>query len=75
MNLVAMDVMSMEELNLMGSDVLHENHMADTHYEAYDDVSNEELIPSLVRSARKEELDYFKSMKVTSTPPSPSASR
>ena len=64
MNLVAMDVMSVEELNLMGSDALHENHMADIHYEAYDDVSNEVLIPSLVMAARKEELDYFKSMKV-----------
>ena len=41
MNLVAIDVMSVEELYEMGSDVLHEDHMSDIQYEAYDDVSNE----------------------------------
>ena len=64
MNLVAMDVMSVEELNGMGRDVLHEGHMSDDRYEAYNDVSNEELIPSMVTAARSEELDYFKAMKV-----------
>ena len=38
--------------------------MANDKYEAYDDVSNEPLIPSLVQAARKEELEYFKTMKV-----------
>ena len=64
MNFFAMDGMSMEELNEMGHDVLHEDHMSDDRYEAYDDVSNEELIPSMVRAARSEELDYFKAMKL-----------
>ena len=64
MNLVAMDVMSMEELAAFGHDDLHDNHMADDKYQAYDDVSNDPLIPSLVQAARKEELQYFKEMKV-----------
>ena len=38
-----------------------EDHMTDTHYEAYDDVSNDPLTPSMVRKARLEELEYFKS--------------
>ena len=63
-NLVAMDVMSMEELAAFGHDDLHDNHTADDKYEAYDDVSDDPLIPSLVQAARKEELQYFKEMKV-----------
>ena len=38
--------------------------MTDTHYEAYDDVSNDPLTPSIVCEARLEELEYFKSIKV-----------
>ena len=64
MNLVAMGAMSVEELMSMGHDDLHEDHMSDSKYEAYDDVSNEPLIFKLVQSARKEELEYFKTMKV-----------
>ena len=56
MNLVAMDVMSMEELSAFGQDQLHDDHMTDIHFEAYDDVSNEPLIPSMVKAARTEEL-------------------
>ena len=40
------------------------DYMAHDKYEAYDDVSNEPLVPSLVQAARKEELEYFKTMKV-----------
>ena len=64
MNLAALNMMSVEELASFGSDDLHHDHMADNHYEAYDDVSNKPLVPSLLRAARKEELEYFKTMKV-----------
>ena len=56
MNLVALNIMSVEELASLGSDDLHHDHMADNHYEAYDDVSNEPLVPSFVQVARTEEL-------------------
>ena len=62
MNLVAMDVMSIEELMAIGEDDLHEQ-FDNSHY-AVDDVSGGSLIPHMVASARKEELDYFKSMNV-----------
>ena len=53
--------MSLEELMITGNDKLHEDHMTDTHYKPYDDVSN---TPSMLRKARLEELELFKNMKV-----------
>ena len=50
-------------MNSMGGDDLHENH-DDQQYEAFDDISGAVLDPALVSNARKEELEYFKSMKV-----------
>ena len=46
------------DLQAFGHDELHDDHMADNKCEAYDDVSNEPLVPSLVQAARKEELEY-----------------
>ena len=60
-NLVAMDVMSMGELNDIGKDDLHEYHGG---AEAFDDVTNEPLLPGLVVKARAEELKYFDDMGV-----------
>ena len=59
-----MEVMTVEALMIMGHDELREDHMADTNYDAYDDVPNDPLTTSMVRKARLEELEYFKSMKV-----------
>ena len=41
MNLDSMEVMSVEELVVMGHDELQEDHMTDTLYEAYGDVPND----------------------------------
>ena len=56
-----LDVMSITELNEMGADDLHENS---GNMEAFDDVTNESLIPELVMKARAEELKYFDEMGV-----------
>ena len=63
-NLVAVGMLDAEDLMHIGHEDLHDDHAADMNYEAYDDVSNEPLLPSLVRKARVEEIEYFKSMKV-----------
>ena len=55
-----MDAMSMEELCAIGVDELHDP----VEYEAFDDVSGEPLVPSLVQGTRKEELKYFDEMGV-----------
>ena len=64
MKLISMEVMALEELVILGHEELHGDHMTDTHYEAYDDVSKDPLTPSMVRKARLEELEYLKSMVV-----------
>jgi hypothetical protein len=60
-NLVGMDTMTMAELNMFGQDELHETHGT---VEAFDDVTDEPLIPKLVMAARAEELKYFEEMGV-----------
>ena len=55
MNLVAMNLMTMQELNSFGTDELHENP---EDLEAFDDVSGDELKVELVVAARAEELKY-----------------
>ena len=55
-----LDVMSVEEMNAMKGDMLHEQG----EMEAFDDLSNEPLVPHMVVKARREELDYFNSMGV-----------
>ena len=60
-NLVGMDMMTTAEINLFGQDELHESHGM---VEAFDDVTNEPLIPKLVMAARAEELKYFEEMGV-----------
>ena len=60
-NLVMMDVMTLAEIHDLGSDMLHENH---EDMEAFDDVTNEPLVPKLVLAARAEELKYFQEMGV-----------
>ena len=60
-NLVMLDVMSLAEINDFGSDELHEVH---SDMEAFDDVTNEPLLPKLVIKARAEELKYFDEMGV-----------
>ena len=62
MNLVALDVLTVEELQAMGEDDLHEKF--DSSHYAVDDVSGGPLVPHMVASARREELEYFKSMNV-----------
>ena len=59
-----LDMMSVEEMSAMKADMLHEQG----EMEAFDDVSNEPLVPHMVMKARAEELDYFNSMGSTSTP-------
>ena len=63
MNLVALGVLTIEELMSMDDD-LHEDPCANTQFYAVDDVSGDPLKPNLVMAARKEELEYFKSMHV-----------
>ena len=60
-NLVMLDVMSLAEINEFGNDELHEvpNEMV-----AFDNVTQEPLVPSLVMQARSEELRYFDEMGV-----------
>ena len=60
-NLVMLDVMTIEEINQLGADDLHESH---GDMEAFDDVTNEALVPELVMKARAEELKYFDEMGV-----------
>ena len=55
-NLVAMDVMSLAEINDVGVDDFHEKP---EDMEALDDVSNEPLQVELVMPARSEELTDF----------------
>ena len=62
MNLVALDVLSVEELMALGDDELHDSF--DKQHVAVDDVSGGPLVPHLVRNARREELEYFKTMNV-----------
>ena len=57
-NLVMLDVMSVEEMGELKADMLHEQG----EMEAFDDVSNEPLVPQMVMKARSEELDYFNTM-------------
>ena len=59
-NLVMLDIMSVEEMSGLKADMLHEQG----EMEAFDDVSNEPLVPNMVMKARAEELDYFTSMGV-----------
>ena len=47
-------------MSAMKADMLHEQG----EMEAFDDVSNEPLVPHMVMKARAEELDYFNSMGV-----------
>ena len=60
-NLVMLDVMSIAEINKLGADDLHEAH---SDMEAFDDVTNEALMPKRVINARAEELKYFDEMGV-----------
>ena len=60
-NLVGMDMMTTAEINSFGQDELHESHGM---VEAFDDITNEPLIPKLVMAARAEELKYFEEMGV-----------
>ena len=62
MNLVALDVLSVEDLLAMGEDELHEAF--DRQHYAVDDVRVDPLVTHLVAGARKEKLEYFKSMNV-----------
>ena len=72
MEMPLMDVSSMEKLaekvlervleDESASQALHEDVSDDVH--AYDDVSGAELDARLVETARREEIDYFKSMGV-----------
>ena len=62
MNLVALDILTVEQLVAIGDDDLHEDY--NRWYTATDDVSGGVLVPSLVAAARKEELEYFKNMNV-----------
>ena len=63
MNLVALDALSIAELMRFDDD-LHDDLFSDMQYIATDDVSGDPLMPNMVVAARKEELDYFKSMHV-----------
>ena len=54
-----MDVMSLAEIGSFGKDEVHESH---GNVEAFDDVTNEPLIPKLAMAARAEELKYFDEM-------------
>ena len=69
MNLVTLDVLSIEELMAIGEDDLHEK-FDNSHY-AVDDVSGGSLVPHMVASARGEELEYFKFMNVYEHVPHP----
>ena len=68
LGMMSVDVMSVAEMmGVMGekaqgdpSQELHE-HVGE---EAFDDTSGAPLVPSLVAEARKEEIEYFKAMKV-----------
>ena len=60
-NLVGMDVMPLVEIGSFGEDELHELH---GNVEAFDDVTDEPLIPKLVMAAQAEELKYFDEMGV-----------
>ena len=64
MNVVSLDVMSLEEINSVGGDNLHEPEGSTVEYTATDDVTGGPLEPSKVIAARQEEMDYFKNMQV-----------
>ena len=59
--MVGMDAMSLAEIGSFGEDELHEVH---GNIEAFDDVTDEPLVPKLVMAARAEELKYFDEMGV-----------
>ena len=52
-HLVGMDLMSLTETGSSGEDALHQVH---GNFEAFDDVTDEPLVPKLVMAARAEEL-------------------
>ena len=62
MNLVALDVMSIDELMVIGDDDLHESF--DRWHTATDNVSSGPLVPHLVAIARREGLQLFKTMNL-----------
>ena len=64
MNLSAMVPMDVEELMEFGLDDLHDQSFDDYSWTARDDISGEELDPKLLIAARREELQYFKDMRV-----------
>ena len=70
LGVVARPVMSMEEMLSVAkvsdgrepSEALHEE--CGDNLEAYDDLSGDRLVPSLMQKARREEIEYFKQMGV-----------
>ena len=63
MSLVALEVLSIAELMSFDDD-LHDDPCSDMQYIATGNVSGDPLKPNRVIAARKEEIDYFKSMHV-----------
>ena len=66
LGLVSMELMDIDDLEVdvakghEASQDLHEQGLT----QAFDDQSGERLLPDMVRKARKEEMDYFRSMNV-----------